>query len=130
MKQISIVSASKPGVLADISDLMAKNNININNIEGETIGNMGILVMSVNKYDLALKVLRNSGFDAISEESLLLKLKDEPGALAKIAKRFKDANINIRGIHIIRRDGDNSVVAVSTERSEDAIKLVKDILLF
>ena len=59
MKQISIIMESKPGVLADITDLMAKNKININDIEAETIGKMGIIVMCVDKYDFALKTLRD-----------------------------------------------------------------------
>ena len=90
---------------------------------------MGIIMMIVDKYDLALRVLRDSEFNAISEESLLISIKDEPGALAKLAKRFGNANINIRGIHIVHRDGKNSVVAVSTERTEETIELVKDILI-
>jgi hypothetical protein len=64
--------------------------------------------MTVDKYDLALKKLRDASFNAITEDSLLIKLKDEPGALAKIVNRFKDANINIRSFHIISRDGQNS----------------------
>ncbi|MDY6934039.1 MAG: ACT domain-containing protein [Spirochaetota bacterium] len=130
MKQISIIVESVPGVLADITELMAISSINIDDIEAETIGKMGILVMTVDKYDLALRVLRDSGYHAISEESILVKLKDEPGALAKIAKIFGDANINIRGIHIVNRDGCNSFVAISTERTEEAIELVRDIIVF
>ncbi len=108
---------------------MAKNGINIETMQAETIGGSGILIMTVDKYDLALKKLRDASFNAITEDSLLIKLKDEPGALAKIAKRFKDANINIRSFHIISRDGDNSIAAISTERTANAIELVKDVLV-
>lgn len=129
MRQISIVAKSAPGVLVKIAELMAERNINITDIEAETLGEMGVVVMTVDQYDTALKVLRDAGFNAISEESLLVRIKDEPGALAKIAKRFSSAGINIRGIHIVNRDGDNSIVAISTERTEDAIKVVEDILV-
>ncbi|MCR4337216.1 MAG: ACT domain-containing protein [Candidatus Omnitrophica bacterium] len=129
MKEISIVAENRPGVLADVTDLMAKNKINIDEIEAETIGNMGVIVMAVQQYDLALKVLRDAGFQAVTEDSLLIKLKDEPGALARIALRFKEANINIRGMHIVRRDSGYSIVAISAERSEEAKKLVKDVLV-
>ena len=129
MKQISIVVENRPGILAEVTEIMAKNGINIETIEAETIGGSGIVIMTVDKYDLALKKLRDASFNAITEDSLLIKLKDEPGALAKIAKRFKDANINIRSFHIISRDGDNSIAAISTERTANAIELVKDVLV-
>ncbi len=129
MKQISIVVKNKPGVLAEISDVMANNAINIEHIEAEASGDIGVIIMTVDKYDLALKKLRDASFNAITEDSLLLKLKDEPGALAKIANRFKDANINIRSFHIISRDGQNSIAAISTKRTKKAKELVKDVLL-
>ena len=129
MRQISIVTKSTPGVLVKITELMAARNINITDIEAESLGEMGVVVMTVDQYDMALKALRDAGFNAISEESLLVRIKDEPGALAKLAKRFGSAGINIRGIHIINRDGDNSIVAISTERTEDAIKIIEDILV-
>jgi len=129
MKQISIVVKNARGVLATITELMAERNINITDIEAETVGETGVLVMTVDQYDTALQALRDAGFNAISEESLLVRLKDEPGALARVAKRFSAADINIRGIHIINREGGESIAAISTERTDEALKVVEDILV-
>ena len=131
MEQISIILRSKPGVLAEITEIMSKSKINIDNIQAETVGEYGIIVMKVekNKCDLALKKLRDASFNAVTEKCLLIKLKDEPGALAKIANKFKDANINIRSLRILGRDGKTSIVAISTERTENAKDLVQDELI-
>ena len=129
MKEISILVDNRPGILAEISELMAAHNINIENIGAETVGKTGIIVLSVDKYDEALRVLCNAAYNAVTEESLLIKLEDKPGALARIANRFKEANINIRGVHIVRRDSGYSIAAISTDRTQEAIELVKDILV-
>jgi hypothetical protein len=129
MKQISIVVEDREDFLAEITDLMAENNVNIETIEVETVGDSSIVIMTVDKYDLALKKLRDASFNAITEDCLLLKLKDEPGALAKIARKFRDAHINIRGVHIISRDGAVSIVAISVKRTDKALELVKDVLV-
>jgi len=129
MKQISIIVKNAQGTLATIAELMAERNINITDIEAETVGETGIIVMTVDQYDAALQALRDTGFDAISEESLLVKLKDEPGALARVAKRFSNAGINIRGIRIISREQGESIVAISVKRTEEAIKVIEDILV-
>ena len=85
--------------------------------------------MTVDQYDIALQALRDTGFNAISEESLLVRLKDEPGALARVAKRFSTADVNIRGIRIISREGGESIAAISTERTDEVLKIVEDILV-
>ena len=130
MKQISIVVDEQPSFpLADITELMAANNINIDSIGSETVGDSSVIVMTVNKYDLALRALRDAAYNAITEDCLLIKLRDEPGALAKIARRFKDADLHIRSFHIISRTNDTSIAAISTERTADALELVRDILV-
>ncbi|MDH5300989.1 MAG: ACT domain-containing protein [Gammaproteobacteria bacterium] len=130
MKQISIVSDNRAGVMAEITDCLAKENINIDSIDAETFGDYAVTILTVNKYDLALQNLRQiPGIKCITEDAILIRLKDEPGALAKIAMRFKDANINIRSLRFIKRDDTNGLVAISTDRTQEALDLVKDVLV-
>ena len=74
-----------------------------------------------------MQVLRNGLFQAISEEAILIRLDDKPGALAQIAKRFKDAGINLKSLRILKRDGANSIVALMPDNFNDAAKLVSDV---
>jgi hypothetical protein len=88
-----------------------------------------VAIMTVDRYDDALRVLAESGFSAISEDALLIRLDDRPGALAAIAHRFKEANIPLRSVRIIRRAGGAGIVALTTARTEEALALVKDVLI-
>ena len=58
-----------------------------------------------------------------------VKLKDEPDALAKIARRFTDAGISMRSIRIIQRNSQHGLVVISTKRTDDALALVNDVLI-
>jgi hypothetical protein len=127
MKQITILTDDRPGVLAEICEALAAENINLESIDAETHMNHGVIIITVDKYDAALRVLRNASFQAVSEESILIKLEDKPGALAQIAKRFKDANINLKSLRILKRDGANSIVALTPDNFKEAAKLVKDV---
>lgn len=130
MKQITIVTENRAGILAEVSEALANQNINIDTLDAESHNNLAIMILTVDRYDEALQILNQQlGLEALSEDAILVKLSDEPGALAKIAKRFKEADINIRSIRIVRRDGDQSLVAISTERTQDAMALVQDILV-
>lgn len=130
MKQISIVSENKAGIVAKITEILASNNINIESIDAETFGNSAVTILTVDRYDDALRALRGlRGMKAITEDAILIRLEDQPGALAKIAKRFQDANINIRSLRFVRRDANYAIVAISTDRTDEALALVKDILV-
>ncbi len=89
----------------------------------------GQLILAIQPPDNdALQSLRDAGFDAVTEDALLIRLRDEPGALAKVARRFKEANIDLRSVRFIRRQGGWAFVALATDRTEDAKALVKEYL--
>ncbi len=129
MKQITIVVKDRPGLLADISEAMLKAGVNIESLDAEQVGGSAAIIMSVDKYDVALRALANTPFKAVTEDAILVKLDDRPGALAEIARRFKDAGINLRSIRTLSRDAGKSIVAISTPRTEEAMKLVEDVLI-
>ncbi len=131
MKQIVVISDNRPGIIADISRALSERGINIETINTATGGTRGgaVVILTADDYDEALKALRDAAFTAISEDAFVIRLKNEPGSLAKISGRFKDADINIRSMHIVKRDGNCSVVALVTEKTEQARALLKDVLI-
>jgi hypothetical protein len=78
-----------------------------------------------------LQCLREfQAIQVVTEDAILVKLKNKPGALAQIARRFTDAGISLRSVRFIQRDNDFALVAISTDRSEAALALVADVSLF
>ena len=90
---------------------------------------MGVVTLTVDHYNRALHALRDAGWAAVTEDAFILRVKDEPGALARVAKRFKDARVHVRSIRIIQHEGEWGMVAVNAEPAEKARALVKDKLL-
>lgn len=130
MKQLSIITESRLGVVAEISEALAEKNINIENIDAKSFSDNAVILLSVDQYDLALQTLSHfDNFQIITEDAILIRLKNEPGALAKIARRFTDASISLRSIRFIQRGEDYGLVAISTDRTDDALNLVKDVLV-
>ncbi len=129
MKEIVIVTQNRAGLLADIAEILARKNINIEMFDAEEVHDTAVIELTVDRYDEALQSLRDAGFDAVTEDAFLIRLKDEPGALARVAKRFKDANIDLRSVRIVRRLEDCAIVAVATARTEEAKALVREYLV-
>ena len=129
MKEIVVVTPARVGLVADIAEILGERGINLDTIEADTVQGTMIVTMTLENYDEALKALRDGGFDALTEDALLIQLRDEPGALAKVAKRFKDANITLRSLRFVRREGGQAFVALSTEQPEEAKELAKEYLV-
>ncbi len=129
MKQITIVAETTKGLLARISETLAARGINIETLDAETVQDQGVVILTVDRYDEALAALRDAGVAAVSEDAIIIRLADEPGALARISRRFDDAGIRLRSVRIIRRSEGHGLVALSTERTEQALDLVRDELI-
>jgi len=126
MKQITIVTKNRVGLTADIAAVLCDNSINIESLAAEEVEGMGVVTLTVDHYNRALHALRDSGWHAVTEDAFVMRVKDEPGALARVAKRFKDAGIHVRSIRIIQHEGQWGMVAVSADSVEEARALVKN----
>ena len=80
-------------------------------------------------YDQALRVLRDAGYDAITEDALVLKLQNQPGALAQIAQRLKEAGVNIRSLQIVQRADKESLVTLVAHDPKKAREALKDVMI-
>ena len=126
MNRIIVMAKNEVGVIADISRALADEGINIDSISAEGLDEKGVITLIADNYDEALRVLTHAGFKTVSDESLVLRLKDEPGALAKVAERFKNAGVNIQSLHIIDRRNGHAIVALSADDRAKAETLVDD----
>lgn len=130
MKQITILSEGGADAIADITLILAEAGIDIDSITGENYGRRAVVTVTVRDYDAALNALQvHENLQVVSEDALIVRVPDEVGALAKISRRFSDAGIHIRSIRFVERHNGFSLVAIATERTEEALKLVGDILV-
>ena len=96
MKQITIVTPAQAGLMADISDHLGNAGINIETLEAFVVRDWDIVQLTVSDYDRALRVLRDAGYDAITEDAVVVNVKDQPGALAKVMRRLNEAGVGMR----------------------------------
>ena len=52
---------------------------------------------------------------AVGDEVLVVQLRDEPGALARVAENLKQAGVNIQSMHILNRSGGHAMIALTTD---------------
>jgi hypothetical protein len=130
MKEITIITPpDRPGTLADITELLATRNVNITDMEVMEDEVHGIVRLMATPYDEALRSLTEAGYHALSEDVLLIRLKDEPGAIARVAARFREPAVNVTSLRILRRVGGWATVGLSTSDNALARTLLTDCLV-
>jgi len=129
MKEISIVTDDRVGLLADISYILGKAKINIESIAASAVGGKAVLSIVVKEYDKAKQVLENNGFHVSSCNIIFIKLEDQPGKLAEVAKSLADASINVENLHLVSRDGKHTIVGLTVANPKKARSLLADYLI-
>lgn len=116
MQRITVVTHNRPGVLAEITELLAAKGISIASIVAEAYGNDGVMHIDLDAadQDKALGELTAMGYQAVTEDVLLARIQDRPGALAELARRLRDANLDVRGLNMVQRDDGWAVVAIAS----------------
>jgi hypothetical protein len=129
MKQLTVLVPNELGIAAKLTACLAERGINIEEIDIEGVEDHGIVVLSVDRYDEALRVLSNQGFRVITQDTLLVRLEDKPGALAAVAMRLKDAGIDLRSMHILRRDASVTTASLVCSDNTRAAEVLRDVLV-
>lgn len=105
---------NRPGLLAEITELLASKGLSITSIVAESHGADGVLHLGAERVDDALAVLTAAGYQAVTEDVLLARVEDRPGALAQLSRRLMEAQLDIRGLNMVQRNDGWAVVAIAT----------------
>ncbi len=124
MERIIVMVKNEVGVIADIAASLAESGINILTMDTESTGDTGIVIITTDDNDRALRVLTSGGFKAVIDDALVIRLRDEPGALAKVAAKFKQSGVDIQSLHILDRYDGYTMVALTADDRATAEALV------
>lgn len=130
MKVITIIAPpDRPGTVADIAEKLAARGVNIDQMDVTDDHVHGVVRLEATPYDEALRALSDAGYNAVSEDVIVIRIKDEPGAIAKIAARFREPQININAMRFAHREAGSAIVMLSTNDNEGARALLSDCLI-
>jgi hypothetical protein len=106
---------NKPGEFARVSEAIAKKGINITTISGATCGSSGRVALTTDNDSATRTVLGETRVTYTESEVTEATLHNEPGALAKVARRLADSGVNIEAIMPTGTKGNDVTVAFITD---------------
>jgi len=99
LKDLTVVLKNKPGVLADMGEILGKNNINMEGICGFPLKDEAIIHILVEDETTTKWILEAAGFEVRAVREVLVidvgNIAGKPGSGGKIARNIGDAGVNI-----------------------------------
>lgn len=95
IRQISVFVENKKGSLVEITDTLAKENIDLRAMSIADTQDFGILRLIVSDTDKALEVLRSKNCIVTETAVVGARLRNEPGALATVVRVLSEGDINV-----------------------------------
>ncbi|MCL6472177.1 MAG: ACT domain-containing protein [Firmicutes bacterium] len=120
--QISVFLENKQGRLADVTKVLADNDINIRALFIADTSDFGILRMIVNKPGKAVEILKENQFTVSETDVVAVELEDRPGSLANVLGILNDNKLNVEYLYCFLDTERN--VAVDIMRLEDTARAI------
>jgi hypothetical protein len=122
VEQISIFLENKSGRLAEITEILAKNKINIRAMSLADTADFGILRLIVDDIEKTAALLKEGGFTIGRNEVVAVELPDRPGGLAGILSALQTRNVNVEYMYaFVQRSEGNAVLIFRFDELEKAI---------
>ena len=121
IKQLTVFVPNRKGTIVEVTDILAKNNINIRALSIAETGDFGILRLIVNDEKTAEEVLGNQGYLIKAVDVVGVKIGDEPGKLTEALGVLDKTGINVEYLYaFMARTEKHAYVVLRVENNDDA----------
>lgn len=99
LKQLTVFVENRQGALVDITDILAKNGVNIRALSIADTKDFGILRLIVNDNEVAQKTLSEAGYLLKMTDVVGVKIGDAPGKLSGALDVLDKNSINMEYLY-------------------------------
>ena len=127
IKQLTVFVQNRKGTIVSVTDILAKNNINLRALSIAETEDFGILRLIVNDEKAAEKVLKEQGYLIKTVDVAGVKIGDEPGKLTGALDVLDKADINVEYLYaFMARTEKHAYVVLRVEDNSAAEKALAD----
>ncbi|XPV74869.1 MAG: ACT domain-containing protein [Desulfovibrio sp.] len=127
--QLSIFLENRSGRLAQVTSLLAENEINIRALSLADTTDFGILRLIVSDFDKAEKCLKKEGLTVGRTAVVAVEIDDTPGSLHNLLDHFADESVNINVEYMyafVQELGRSAAMILRFDKTEAAIELLAE----
>jgi len=121
IKQLTVFVQNRKGTIVSVTDILAKNGVNIRALSIAETQDFGILRLIVNDEKTAENVLQEQGYLIKTVDVVGVKIGDEPGKLTAALDVLDKADINVEYLYaFMARTEKHAYVVLRVENNHAA----------
>ena len=125
VKEISVRLENIPGKLAEVSDYLGENGINIIGLSVADAFDISALRFVANDPEKAVNVLKSHGYDVKTAPVLAVGTPSHPGGLNAVLKPLREKNINVFSLYPCLGTRDQTILIVGVDKMEEAVEVLQ-----
>lgn len=126
VKQISVFLENKPGKLAEFTDVLSENNVDMRALSLAEAEDFGIARIIVNDVYKASTVLKDAGYVFSITKVLAVEMPDEPGALSRVIRVLGENEVNLEYMYAFTTKKKGlAYMILRVEDNQKAIEVLK-----
>ena len=126
IKQVSIFLENKKGRLAEVTQLLGRQDINIRALSLADTADFGVLRLIVNDPEKCFQVLKDNSFVAQVTDVIAVEVSDKPGGLNAVLELCDQNGINIEYMYaFVEKKTDKAIVVFRIDKIEQAAEVLE-----
>lgn len=125
-KQVSVFVENRKGRLAEITKLLADEQISVRCVTMADMSDLGVLRLIVDDRPRCVEALKRNGFMVQETDVIAVEMDDRPGVLHGIVAALAEGNVSIEYMYAtFVKESDKAIVILrvdDTARAVDALK--------
>ncbi len=127
MKQVTLVSDDRVGLLADISYILGKSSVNIEGLHVDVIGGRAVISMEVKDPKKATDILTRNNFKTTDPAAIVIKVANN--SMEKITEMLEVEKVTVKELSMLSKDANEGIFAINVDKPRKATKMLTPFLL-
>ena len=127
MKQVTLVSDDRVGLLADISYILGKSSVNIEGLHVDVIGGRAVISMEVKDPKKATDILTRNNFRTTDPTAIVIKVANN--SMEKITEMLEVEKVSVKELNMLSKDANEGIFALNVDKPRKATKMLSPFLL-
>ena len=124
LEEIIVTVDDRPGVLAEIGELLGSSGVNIETLSASAFEGRGIIHLVVDDGEDASEMLQTNGFRVEGSRPVLTAtLDDRPGELGRYCRRLAAEGVQISAAYVVKRGAGETELLFAVDDLESAARV-------
>lgn len=123
LEEIIIRMEDKPGILAEVGELLGSRGVNIETLAASTVLGEGVIHLVVDDGEDAAETLKSNGFVVDRVRPVLTAtIDDKPGEFGAYCRRLHDAGVDISAVYVAHKENGETEMIFAVDDLDSAKK--------